>query len=107
MHWPGLESLKLATVFTLLTCLEDAPGSSCLLFLTLASSVALTTSSVIVEPGVSHKPLQYYLVSVTYTADLSLVDQVRGKSERNIRVVQSMNTYPKRNGVPSVLEKLS
>lgn len=45
--------------------LEDAPGSSCLLFLILAPAVALTTSSIIVEPGVSHTPLQRCLMGVT------------------------------------------
>lgn len=38
-----LGPLKLAVVFTLLTCLEGVPGPSCLLFLILAPATALTT----------------------------------------------------------------
>lgn len=61
----NLEFLKLAAVFTLLTCLEDVPGSTCLLFLILASAMTLTTNSIIVEPRVSHTTLQRCLVDVT------------------------------------------
>lgn len=62
-----LDSLKLVAVFTLLTCSEDAPGPSCLLFLILDPAMVITTISVI-EPGTSHRLLKCCLLGVTQQA---------------------------------------